>query len=225
VAEGPDLYLHDVTLLGDVPWAVTTVWDAPDPALEPVQRLELIRLDSGERKVVAPVGGIEWGASYVSYADGYFLVTEINDGCGRLYVLDVAGNTVEFPGIPVPPCAVHFEVPFGPAALAPAGTRFAYVAMTFAPGDGSTGPVLAGSRLVVRDLNQPDDLFSIDLGGVEYRDLDFDGRWVLLTPAVDLPSAALQAVDTAGAVPQLVPAGGTGSWSARFLRAPVSLSG
>ena len=225
VAEGNDLYLHDVTLLGDVPWAVVTRWDPPEPTTEPAQRLELVRLDSGETKEVAQVGGIEWSAGSVSYADGYFLLSEVNDGCGRLYVLDVAGNLVEFPGVPVPACEVHFEIPYGPAALAPSGTRFAYVEMTWAATDGPDGPALVSSRLVVHDLNQAEDLFSIDLGTVRPTDLDFDGRWVLVTPGPDSGDTALLAVDTAAPVPALGRVDGAGVWGARFVRAPVRLTG
>jgi hypothetical protein len=151
---------------------------------EPEQYLELHDLDpsaaSGRR--VVQTGGIEWGAQSVSYAGGWFLITEVNHSCGSFYLIDHSGHRLENSSLPEPPCQVHFEVPFLHGRLSPDGSLLAYVGQDFELSQELGYPVVVRSHLTVVRLDTGEEILReqiTDSAEHVVISMDFDGVWLV----------------------------------------------
>lgn len=151
---------------------------------EPEEHLEVVVLggQGGPGRRLAVTGGIEWGAQSVSYAAGTFLVTEVNHSCGEMRLLGPTGEPLAAPGLPEPPCRVHFEVPFAHGRLSPDGSLLAYVAQTFAFNAALGYPVQVSSDVVVAELATGEELVRervTDTATERVISMDFDGEWLV----------------------------------------------
>ncbi len=198
----PGRILHDAAVIDGRPTAIVVDNPDPSPDAEPEDFVQLIDLATLETTTGRQVGGIEWGASQVSYRDGVFLVTEINHSCGALVAFDVAGADVDLPGLPEPPCLVHFEVPYGGADFGPAGTGYAYVEY-HTEDSGEPGGMVTGADLVVIGEDGSETArIALGTGDARLGEVDYDGRFVLIAGpwelAAERPGTALL-VDVAAA--------------------------
>lgn len=162
---------------------------------EPEQYLEVHELDvealPGRR--VVQTGGIEAGAQSVSYAAGFFLVTEITHSCGNLALVNLFGERVVASALPEPPCEVNFEVPFLHGRLSPDGSLIAYIAQSFRFDEELGFPVVTRSDLVAVDRATGEELVRetvTDQATEEIVSMDFDGEWLVWVrrPPGDLPA-------------------------------------
>ncbi len=220
----PGRLLHDVAIVDGRPMAVVVDNPDPSPEVEPESHLQLVDLETGDdSRTGLQVGGIEWGVNQVSHRDGVYLVTEVNHSCGDLYATDLAGGIIALPGLPEPPCAVHFEVPFSGAAFGPDG-GYAYVVQHYVQTD-EPGGTITGSELVVVDP-EGTERARIDLGtGDEYLgEVDFDGRWAIVGGEFD-PNLGVDGdpllVDADGGTVTRV--AGNGAFSFRFAPEPLQV--
>ncbi len=181
----PGRFLHDVAVIDGRPTAIVVDNPDPSPDVEPADFVQLVDLETGDTTTTGrQIGGIEWGAPQVAYRDGVFLVTEVNHSCGDLLAFDLAGADVPLP-LPEPPCAVHFELPFGGADFGPPGTGFAYVEHHYAD-TGKAGGELTGADLVViGDDGAEQARVALGTAGVPYDGVDFDGRWAVVETRYD----------------------------------------
>lgn len=176
----PGRILHDVAEVGGRPLAVVVDNPDPSPDVEPEDYLQLVDLETGGATDTGrQVGGIEWGVSQVSHRDGVVLVTEVNHSCGDLYATDLAGADVSLPGLPVPGCEVHFEVPYAGAAFAPDG-GYAYVERHYTQTDEPGGRVTGSDLVVIGAEGAEAARIDLDTGNEHLGDVAFDGRWVIV---------------------------------------------
>lgn len=175
--------LHQVAEIDGERMLVVTRDIAPG-GVEPEEYLELAELTEKaepDRRVTL-TGGPEWGAQSVSYAAEAFLIVDVNDACGDIKLVDLSGAPIAAPGLPEPPCEVHFEVPFLHGRLSPDGSLLAYVAQNY-QFDAELGyPIVIRSHLVVSDLDTGDDVLReqiTDPAGEQIVAMDFDGEWLV----------------------------------------------
>ncbi len=220
----PGRTLHDVAIIDGRPMAVVVDNPDPSPDVEPEDYLQLVDLETGDvSRTGRQVGGIEWGVNQVSHRDGVYLVTEVNHSCGDLYATDLAGDDLPLPGLPEPPCAVHFEVPYGGADFGPDG-GYAYLERHYVQTD-EPGGAITGSDLVVVAADGTERA-RIDLGtGDEHlRDVDYVGRWAIVGGEFDPVSGVDRdplLVDVEqGTVTRLA---GNGAFSFRFAPEPLQV--
>lgn len=178
---GEDISLHDVADINGRPVAVVTSWTTDDFG-EPVQQLELVPVDGGDISRIAQVGGIEFGATTISYAAGLFLITSSSDGGGVLQVLDIGGTQLEAPWLPEPESGPgQFVEPFQFARFAPDGDTYAYLRVS--PGVGAGGADVLRTDAVVRRVSDGGEVLRIQIGGLDERftSLAYDGHWVVVS--------------------------------------------
>ncbi|MEE9227739.1 MAG: hypothetical protein V3U47_02070 [Acidimicrobiia bacterium] len=206
-----DLRLHG-TVPGDgVEYAIVTTWEAGAFG-EETQFLDLFPVKGGDPTRVGVVGTATAAAETVSYADGYFLVTESFVGGSTIYALGLDGERREVPGLPLlgEGASGVSALPLQRARVAPGGNTFAYLRVT--PGVGAGGVDVVETELVVQRLDDGVEELSIKIGGRDeiFVSLDFDGHW-----AIAARMGTLVVIDTWG--PQLVELSVANVGSARFL--------
>ena len=212
-----DLVLHvDLRLHGTVPgdgveYAIVTTWEAGAFG-EETQFLDLFPVTGGDPTRVGVVGTATAAAETVSYADGYFLITESFVGGSTIYALGLDGERREVPGLPLlgEGASGVSALPLQRARVAPGGNTFAYLRVT--PGVGAGGVDVVETELVVQRLDDGVEELSIKIGGRDeiFVSLDFDGHW-----AIAARVGTLVVVDTWG--PVLVELSVAKVGSARFL--------
>lgn len=178
---GEDIWLHDVAEIDARTEAVVTTWEL-DGFGEPVQHLDLVPVDGSESRRIAQVGGIEFGVTTVSYAQGLFLVTDVSDGGGSVRVFDLSGVEFQADWLPDPVFGLgaSFVEPYQFARFAPNGETFAYLRVT--PGVGAGGADILRTELVVRRIADAAELLNVEIGGLDdtFTSLAYDGHWVLV---------------------------------------------
>lgn len=217
-----DLLLHGVAVVEGVEFAMVTTWEVGGEFGEETQFLELVPLDGDAPTRVGVVGTVTDAAETISYAGGYFVVTEAFFGGSDIYALGLDGDRHEVPGLPLisdgsPGVST---LPLQRATVDPAGETLAYLRVT--PGVGSGGADIISTELVIQRLDDGVEAMSVAIGGRDepFFSLDYDGHW-----AIALKAASLVVVDTWGAEgPELaelsIP---TGATSARLLDAGLSI--
>ncbi len=181
----PGRALHDAAVINGRPTAIVVDDPDPSPETEPEGFVQLITLEDGTTTTVRMVAGIEFGPSQVSYGDGVFLVTEVNDGCGALYAFDRSGNDVDLAGLPEPPCEIHFEVPYSGAAFGPADTGFAYVEQRTIPSEEPGGTISGAELVVVGSDGAEQRRIALNTGDELLGRVSFDGRWAIVEGGYD----------------------------------------
>ena len=216
LALNADMRLHGMADINGVEYAMVTNWTTGGEFSEAVQYFDIVPLDGGVSTRITSVGGVAEGAETISYANGYFVVTEAFLGGGDIYALGLDGQRREVPGLPLVSDGAPGvgTLPLQRARVDPTGERFAYLRVT--PGVGSGGVDIIATELVIQRLDDGVEEMSITIGGRDeaFVSLDYDGHWVIA-----LKVGALVIVDTWGTEgPELsvlpIP---TGATSARLL--------
>ncbi|MCP3913480.1 MAG: hypothetical protein GY713_21335 [Actinomycetia bacterium] len=167
---GPELALHDVAVVETDPVAVVTSRDAASGA----QVLQLVALETGAASVVTTLAGADATTVSVSFGGGVFGVVRVGPGCPGLDLIDTAGRLIDAPAVPDAICEAGAARPIGLVDIAPDGLSMAYTQQIV---DVETGR-LTRTEVVVRDLQQSDDVLRVEVGGasVTVSALDWNGR-------------------------------------------------
>ena len=205
-----DLLLHGTASIDGVEYAMVTTWEAGGVFGEETQFLDLLPLDGSLATRVGVVGTVTEAAESVSFAGGFFLVTESFLGGSDIYALGLDGARRQVPGLPlvtVGAPGVNTR-PLQEARGAPGGDSFAYLRVT--PGVGAGGVDVIQTDLVVQRLDDGTEEFSIEIGGRDqiFTSLDYDGHWAIAasrgqlvvvdTWGADGPGGAIEALSVAG---------------------------
>ena len=214
-----DMRLHGTAVLSGVEYAMVTIWETGGEFGEGVQFLDLFPLDGGEPSRIGVVGTVTDAAETISFADGYFVVTEAFLGGSDIYALGPDGQRRETPGLPLISAGAPgvSTLPLQRARMDPRGERLAYLRVT--PGVGAGGVDVLETELVVQRLDDGTEEMSITIGGRDeiFTSLDYDGHWVVAARI-----GRLVMVDTWGeGGPEVFQNFLTGIHSARFLDGPL----